>query len=540
MSGRVLKTLIKSCCLSAFLTTISYSKENIPEVLILQQEDRQAIDNLKISCQDLKDCPEYAGGLVFLKKVRKMNSVSGFEEEYVIGTCSQTLIARDKVLTSRHCLPEESLGQGLSCTNITLIFPKTGKKEAERIGCRSVIDLSLDYSYNNIGKNFDSDWAVLQLEHKIDRTPIEIDISGVPNKTNLVTFPVNYETSRIEETDTGSARLVVNGKVKKISCQSHMNNYFSIFYNHPKSHILSLFCDTSIIGGHSGSAFISQDGKLSGLISVRIDNDNEDDIHFMGKRYKPEYLDQIAVGINAQCISAFNNNHNNPICTFGGNDESKMGTGLLLSFFYGITPGDTAELEEVIAADDTIQWEDHNRDFFETIYENKSRDLLLDMVGFSIYDYFYSFSYSLQYPKTPVCIKASKKKEGTFKVMIPKMTGLYREIIIDSRGNFVFPMEPGFLQFELKYDATKNHFSGTMPRLDNDLREYFMKLSGDLERQFSLCMASKNPCLDMYRVMDQIESLKFSSGVDESLFNNEEFISQNRMGAGKMILPVCD
>ena len=422
----------------------------------------------------------------------------------------------------------------MPCRSVTLIFPKTENKRAERVRCRSVIDLSP----SSVNMVTSPDWAILQLDRKLDRTPIEIDTSGVIDKSILTAFPVHYKRLRIE-TGIHSARPFVNGEIRKISCQSHMNGLSSTFYNHPKSPLLSLFCDNPIHNGYSGSGLISQNGKLSGVISEII-RDSDRGIYFMGTWYKPEYIEQTAGGTNAQCISAFNNNPS-PACSFE-NNKRRIFAEIRLSFLHGTTLSESVsrEVEEALATDKTIQWEDHNRDFFMTIYQHKMHHQFSALVSPPVYDYFHSSIYSLRYPKTPFCIEASRKKGGPFKLMMPKMTDTYKEMIIDNKALFVLPLKLGFLQFEMEYDATKNHFSGTMPRLENGLRKTFLELSDDLEKEFTNCMSSETPCFSLDNVLDLIENLKILSGVDESLFENENFIRYNELGAGRMILPVCE
>ena len=65
----------------------------------------------------------------------------------------------------------------------------------------------------------------------------------------------------------------------------------------------------------------------------------------------------------------------------------------------------------------------------------------------------------------------------------------------------------------------------------NTFIHYKVSLLDALNGNFMGCLPSKTPCITRNDRLNQVEELKPSSGMDESLFENEEFIKENKMGA---------
>ncbi len=504
------------------------------------------IGDLSISCEDLDHCPDYVGGLF---TVTQEDTANSFIPQWGIGLCSQTLIAPDKILTNRHCLPEQSLEPNLPCSNITVIFPKTKSKEAEIVGCQSVIALSEEIFDEVDGKStLEEDWAILQLDRPVRRTPIEISLQGVPHQANLTAFPVYYEKSKVRYfSDT--IKPVVKGQIKKVSCLAHMNSALIPTYNYPHNSILSLVCNRKVIGGNSGSGLISDGGKLSGVLSVVLKNFEGQTFAFMGST-DYQFLGGYTVGAtNTQCIDkAYKIGKANraysrewtPFCVRNKNESEYANW--MLTVFYGSTlfKDSLQEISKDLLRDPTIQWEDHNKHFFQNLSRPRSAGRLSELVTSPVFEYFYTTLGALLYPKTPQCIKSSRRGE-TFSLMLPQMVLSYGEMNLNEYTLFTLPLKLKFLKFGMTYDASLDSFRGTPLRLgDTHLKEKFLDISKKISKGLLQCMFAKQECHEFDKRLNEREKLlEGTDSTQKVLLENELFIQSNQFGAIDIYVPVC-
>ncbi len=492
---------------------------------------------INISCADLEDCPDYAGGLAY-----PVSEVIQRKMIYGVQGCSQTLIAPDQIITNRHCLPQDSVKVGASCDNITVVFPQTKQSPRESLACQTILEVSPLYPDPNRLETF-PDWAILQLVHPVQRNPIEVDTSGVPHKTTLKTFPVYYEYAKTKniEVETNSIKTVASGNIKKTSCRSYMDLFSSYYYNHPHSPLLNFICDSDTIYGNSGAGLISREGKISGVGSM---------IHptnftpFMGARRNLPLYKRTITGSNVHCIHPLNTDRS-AACGFDATSVQMYSIGFFASITHGKTPSEAVlrELEAAIAKDKTIQWEDHNEIFVSQIYalENTFQGEPLLPSSSAILDYVKPIDLQKSFPKTPLCIHSSRK-EKSFHLMLPRLSFPWAKLNISKKeGRFLSPLELSFLQFEMEYDAINDRFSGQLSLMGVDMKNRFDELMIQIVRGFYNCLYSpfEAYCRELHYATEQIENLKSSSVTTANLFTNEHFIADNPKGTNKITIPVC-
>ncbi len=519
-----------------------------------QTEEGQAVKRFvefNISCLDLENCPDFAGVLAFPIKEIKEGVLS-----HRTGVCSQTLIASDRILTNGHCLPEGFFKTDFSCEDIIVAFPKTKQSPYESVTCQSVLDWKDDPN-----EKVTLDWAILQLSRPVKRKPVVVDISGVPDKTLLRAFPFYLESIENLEVGTNAIKSSVKGSIGKNSCHSYMDIFNSVYYNHPQSPLLNLFCDNDVIPGNSGTGLISREGKLSGIAGMNLDSGR---IYFMGSIHELSNYRRLMAGMNAHCISPFNGN-TSPACAFDAASIQMHSIGFFASNTYGLTPDEKLidELEASFAKDKTIQWEDHNENFISRIYSKNeafngeplfpSSSVILDTV--------LPPSLKMRFLKTPFCIHSSRKAEEPFDLIIPYLSpslavleindennGFWGDdslslaaLKISAKGRFETPLKLSFLRFEMKYDKDHDQFSGELHQIDDDeLKTLVNQLINQKKMGFSTCLPSpfKIHCLELYVALQQIEDLKSSNVVVRDLFANEEFIREGGR-TNQITLPVC-
>ena len=498
-------------------------------------EPTEHLLEINISCADLEDCPDYVGGLAYpVREVIQGNI------KYGVQGCSQTLITPDQILTNRHCLPQDSIKVGASCSNITVVFPQTKQSPRESLACQTILGWSPLYPDPH-GLGVFPDWVILQLAHPVQRNPIEVDTSGVPNKTTLRTFPVYYTNAENFKVETNSVKTVVSGDIKKISCRSYMDLFSSIYYNHPHSPLLHFICDSDTIYGNSGAGLISQEGKISGVVSM---SPPKSSTPLMGTRHNLPRYKQTVIASNAHCIPPLNDD-SSTACAFDATSVQMYSIGFFTSITHRQTLSEAVleELEAAIAKDKTIQWEDHNESFVAQIYapENTFEGEPLLPSSSAILHYVKPIELQMSFPKTPLCIHSSRKAEP-FRLILPRLFSPLAKLDINEEGRFLSPLELSFLQFEMKYDAINDRFSGQLSPMGADMKNLFNGLMMQMDRGFSRCVYSpfQKYCHELYYATQQIESLRSSSVSTANLFANEHFITGNTKGANQITIPVCN
>ncbi len=491
---------------------------------------------INISCADLEDCPDYVGGLAYpVREVIQGNI------KYGVQGCSQTLIAPDQILTNRHCLLQDSIKVGASCSNITVVFPQTKQSPRESLACQTILEMSPLYPDPH-GLGVFPDWVILQLAHPVQRSPIEVDTSGIPNKTTLRTFPVYYEYEKAKnlKVGTNSVKTVASGNIKKISCRSYMDLFSSIYYNHPHSPLLNFICDSDTIYGNSGAGLISQEGKISGVLSMSPPTSS---IPLMGTRHNLPHYRRTITTSNAHCIPPLNAD-GSTACAFDTTSVQMYSMGFFASTTHGqiLSEALLEELEAAIAKDKTIQWEDYNESFVAQIYapENTFEGEPLLPSSSAILRYIKPIELQKSFPKTPLCIHSSRKTEP-FRLMLPRLSSPLAKLNISEKGRFLSPLELSFLQFDMKYDAINDQFSGQLSPMGTDMKNLFNGLMMQMDRGFSRCVYSplEAYCHELYHATRQIENLISSSVTTANLFANEHFITGNIKGANQITIPVC-
>ncbi len=286
-------------------------------------------------------------------------------------------------------------------------------------------------------------------------------------------------------------------------------------------------------------------------------------IYFMGSIHELSNYRQLLMGMNAHCISPFNEN-TSPACAFDAASIQMNSIGFFASKTYGLTLDEELidELEAIFAKDKTIQWEDHNEIFMSRIYSKNeafngeplfpSSSVILDTV--------LPPSLKMRFPKTPFCIHSSKKAEEPFDLIIPYLSPSLAALEINdenngflgdgslslaalkisTKGRFETPLKLSFLRFEMKYDKDHDQFSGKLHQMDDELKTLVNQLINQKKMRFSACLPSpfKIHCLELYVALQQIEDLKSSNVVVRDLFANEEFIREGGR-TSQITLPVC-
>lgn len=204
------------------------------------------------------------------------------------------LIAKDKVLTNRHCIPLEIQEVGAQCEGkIKVKFPKTNKFETEEIDCSQVVALSSHYNKTDPSH---PDWAIIKLKTESVRSPVHLNLRGVDHKQSLHLYPVFY-TEYPE-------KLGFFGEIRKVECQSSMLHVLSKMYFHSQAPIVTAaHCSEGLVPGTSGSGFHNQNGELVAVGSFGM-RDPRTIKDVFGTRV--DLSNHVMGATNLHCIEALN------------------------------------------------------------------------------------------------------------------------------------------------------------------------------------------------------------------------------------------
>ncbi len=223
--------------------------------------DAQTVFNQsRVECES-GDCPEYIGGLVTYTDLGRSWSVQ---------VCSLTLIAKDTVLTNRHCIPDDLQYRDASCAGrIRIKLNSSGSRASENFECVRVVALS---PADTDDSAIYADWAVLRLNGSSRFEPADLSLDGIGDATSLTMWPVYYHLN--------SGTLIATGKVRRVSCQSEFDGSTMYRYLNRLSAVFKFdSCSRTIIEGNSGSGAFSSSGDLVGVISAITGARGEDLTH---------------------------------------------------------------------------------------------------------------------------------------------------------------------------------------------------------------------------------------------------------------------
>jgi hypothetical protein len=201
------------------------------------------MNNFVVRCGDRRSCPSGMGA-----------AVSRFNET-TTQTCTSFLIASDIAAINRHCLPERIAFPGADCSNITkFVFPETGLQSFEAVRCHEVIAVSPTPITDEKSDKMMSDYAILRLERKVDRTPFQVRASGIDDNQFVDVW------SMTPAADNES------GVIESHECLAVQNSPRTPLYSSRWSPVIHL-AHCPLVKGNSGSAVLEK-GSNSALAII--------------------------------------------------------------------------------------------------------------------------------------------------------------------------------------------------------------------------------------------------------------------------------
>jgi hypothetical protein len=187
-----------------------------------------------------------------------------------IKLCSATLIAKNKILTNKHCI-EGVLKAGDVCDETVFAdikFPKTKDKPFASYKCKKVESASDDYFLIDSQTNEQKkkrrvpDWAVIELTENVkDRKPVTVGLSVDADPLPVTLYPVYFNVNTIP----------VSGVIKEVQCERVYNKTGHYIYaNDSDSPLFRIEkCSHQLVQGNSGTGvFYKHSTELLGVMAT--------------------------------------------------------------------------------------------------------------------------------------------------------------------------------------------------------------------------------------------------------------------------------
>lgn len=524
-----------------FAATLSFlsacSKEEsqpyVDAVLAKSIEDAKGyLKTATVSCEDKSQCPGHVGGLVYVDARKEYIPGRGEFNNVQVKVCSHQLIAPNKVLTNKHCLPKSIMQKGASCSGLVKVFfPETSQFQAEEVGCVNVEDLS----EIPMTEMMIIDWAVLTLDRSVLRSVPHLNKNGLPHGTAMNMYPTYFtETNEIVD---GSYQKVVRGQIKKVTCTTKMTSVFAPTYTHHHAPNFFATCDNEIIGGNSGAGVYTQNG-LSAVLNMSLKDEEMDLVH-MGNVYP--IFNHMVAGSNLHCFSYFNKNQS-PFCKYKRGENHSRADQSLLRLRAGVGYGQNIEeFRQWIRADRVFNWDYFNFSTISQFYQPEDMFYMTENAIPEFKEYYRSEVLKHQFPFSPTCIASNLASVGKFQAKLPFVRFDQKSEAISNKYELLVPTSLEKLLFQFEYSQASNQFVGQLVRMDGDSLSKYLQQEANLERTRTDClMSGASPDCQRYdEAVNSVNQYQIQSPLDPSLFHNENLIRKSQVSDPRLILPVC-
>lgn len=213
-------------------------EEQLPPEMI-ESEKEEFLKKQEIACEPGTPCPDYVGKIVVFDKGS-------------VRYCTGTLIGRNKILTSASCLPSHLRNPDVNCSKDVHIFFNRGNRPADRLNCKSILQVSS--LEGNLTEYWHEDVAVLELSRNLySRDYKDATRKGVREGDT-------YRFYGVEQVND------FTGIIKKEECEVVLNSYlYPLSSEESSPNVLLAGCTRK--KGFSGAAILDGFPKIRGVLS---------------------------------------------------------------------------------------------------------------------------------------------------------------------------------------------------------------------------------------------------------------------------------
>ncbi len=212
--------------------------EKLPPEMI-ETERQQFLQSQQVLCEPGTYCPDYIAKIVVFDK----------------GTprfCTGTMISKYQILTSASCLPSYLRSAEEDCSKDVYFFFNKGSRPPERVGCKSVVQVSaLD---GNNAEYWRDDVAILQMERNLNwREFRDVSRNGFSDGSKMRFFAVDQSNN-------------FTGVIRKEECEVVLGSYlYPLSSDESSPNVLLSGCTKK--NGYRGAAIMDSFPRIRGVLS---------------------------------------------------------------------------------------------------------------------------------------------------------------------------------------------------------------------------------------------------------------------------------
>ncbi|MES2527659.1 MAG: hypothetical protein V4598_11255 [Bdellovibrionota bacterium] len=226
------------CIFSCGKKEKSTTVEQLPPEQI-ETEKEELLKKQELLCEPGTYCPDYVAKIVVFDRGQ-------------VRYCTGTLVGKNKLLTSASCLPSYLRSTEADCSNDVYFFFGKGNRPPERMGCKSILQVSaLD---GNLAEYWRDDVAILELEKNLNwREFKDVSRRGLDDSDKIRFFAVEQSNE-------------FTGVIRKEECEVVLGSYLYPLSSEKSSpNILAAGCSKKT--GYRGAAILDNFPRIRGVLS---------------------------------------------------------------------------------------------------------------------------------------------------------------------------------------------------------------------------------------------------------------------------------
>ncbi len=205
----------------------------------IESEKEEFLKKQELLCEPGTFCPDYVAKIVVFDRGQ-------------VRYCTGTLVSKNKLLTSASCIPSYLRSTEADCSKDVFFFFGKGNRPPERLGCKSILQISaLD---GNLAEYWRDDVAILELSKNLNwREFKDVTRRGLDDSDKIRFFAVEQSND-------------FTGIIRKEECEVVLGSYLYPLSSEKSSpNILAAGCSKKT--GYRGAAILDTFPRIRGVLS---------------------------------------------------------------------------------------------------------------------------------------------------------------------------------------------------------------------------------------------------------------------------------
>ncbi|NQZ19467.1 MAG: trypsin-like serine protease [Bdellovibrionales bacterium] len=534
---KIVRVLLSAACLVGLANCSS--KDGSVESLnfTVQAEAQHAFTNSTVDCDvEGNACPSFSGSMFVYSEYQEYDWLYGMRDMFSVNFCSVQLIGNNRVLTNRHCLPDDLQSAGADCRGrIYFKFPNTNQIAAEAAHCRSIVDLTSNAKYKD-KDTLGPDWAVLEMASAVTRRAAETSTAGFIQNQSVHLFP-SYFDSGHSYMGNGQRVPIGNASIRRVNCEVRRDNLGARVHYHQKAPLFNATCDDRMVGGNSGTAVLNSDQTILGIHSHSLEEDSNPS--YLSD--SPRVLDRATEGTNLHCVPYFNSNPDQ-MCYY---DANKKGDLDKLSVDAAYNDAMVAAMEshrdEIVNENESqayVRYGDVSQNFVNFVLSNTDYNYKVNLPDYLIQNTL-GESYAKVFTHFPSCVEPSAPSSFSTEFTKPYLSKRQH----DNRANLVVEIDTS--KNMLEYTREGDQYQVTLARAEDDVRLLYRSKLRTQNSHKTECVnagtySRERLCNRYTETVIDLSLWMSSQDTEPSVFTNESEIYNSGDATFTEVLPICE